>query len=38
MLQAYLAHRRDGETFHAFANRYSEAELAAMFAQIAEAA
>jgi ferredoxin-nitrite reductase len=38
MLQAYLAHRRDGETFHAFAGRHSDAELTAMFAVVAEAA
>jgi ferredoxin-nitrite reductase len=38
MLQAYLAHRRDDETFHIFAGRHSDAELTAMFARVAEAA
>jgi ferredoxin-nitrite reductase len=38
MLRAYLAHRRDGETFYDFAGRHSDAELSAMFAPVAEAA
>jgi ferredoxin-nitrite reductase len=38
MLLAYLAHRRDGEGFHAFTGRHSDAELSAMFTPIAEAA
>jgi ferredoxin-nitrite reductase len=38
MLQAYLAQRRGGETFHDFAGRHSDAELAAIFAPVAEAA
>jgi ferredoxin-nitrite reductase len=38
MLRAYLAHRRDGETFHDFAGRHGDAELTAMFAPTAEAA
>jgi ferredoxin-nitrite reductase len=38
MLRAYLAHRRDGETFHVFAGRHTDTELGAMFAPVAEAA
>jgi ferredoxin-nitrite reductase len=38
MLLAYLAHRRPAETFHAFAGRHSDAELAAMFGVVSEAA
>jgi ferredoxin-nitrite reductase len=38
ILRAYLALRRDGETFHAFAGRHSDAELTAMFAPVAAAA
>ena len=38
MLRAYLAHRRAGEGFAAFANRHSIAELAALFTPVAEAA
>jgi ferredoxin-nitrite reductase len=38
ILRAYLAHRRDGESFHAFAGRHSDAELSAIFAPVAEAA
>jgi len=38
MLRAYLAHRRDGESFHVFAGRHSDAELTAIFAPVAEAA
>jgi ferredoxin-nitrite reductase len=38
ILRAYLAHRDDGESFHGFASRHSDAELTAMFAPIAEAA
>ena len=35
MLRAYIAHRRDGETFHAFTRRHSDTELSAMFAPLA---
>jgi ferredoxin-nitrite reductase len=38
MLQAYLAHRRNGESFYAFAGRHSDVELCALFAPVAEAA
>jgi ferredoxin-nitrite reductase len=38
MLHAYLAHRRDGESFYDFAGRHSVAELTAMFTPVAEAA
>jgi ferredoxin-nitrite reductase len=38
ILRTYLAHRRDGESFYAFAGRHSDAELTAMFAPVAEAA
>jgi ferredoxin-nitrite reductase len=38
ILRAYLAHRRDGESFYAFAGRHSDAELIAMFAPAAKAA
>lgn len=39
LLRAYLAHRRDGETFFDFAGRHSDAELGAMLrAPVAEAA
>jgi ferredoxin-nitrite reductase len=38
ILRAYLAHRRDGESFYAFAGRHSDPELRAMFAPVAEAA
>jgi ferredoxin-nitrite reductase len=39
LLRAYLAHRRDGETFFDFAGRHSDAELSAMLsAPVAEAA
>ncbi len=31
MLRAYLAHRRDGETFHAFANRHAVDALVRLF-------
>jgi ferredoxin-nitrite reductase len=33
MLWTYLTHRRDGEGFHAFAARYDDASLAALFAE-----
>jgi ferredoxin-nitrite reductase len=32
MLRVYLAHRREGETFHAFAGRHTDSELIALFA------
>jgi ferredoxin-nitrite reductase len=39
LLRAYLAHRRDGESFFDFAGRHSEAELGAMLrTPVAEAA
>ena len=38
MLRAYLAHRRAGETFYAFAGRHSDGELAAMCAPLGVAA
>jgi ferredoxin-nitrite reductase len=39
LLRAYLAHRRDGETFFDFAGRHGDAELAAMLGTpVAEAA
>jgi ferredoxin-nitrite reductase len=38
ILRFYLAERRAGETFHAFAARHSDADLAAVFAQPAKAA
>jgi ferredoxin-nitrite reductase len=38
ILRAYLAQRRTGESFHAFAARHSDAELIALFAPVAEAA
>jgi ferredoxin-nitrite reductase len=36
ILRAYLAQRREGESFHAFAARHSDAELTALFAPVAE--
>jgi len=36
ILRAYLAHRRDGESFHDFADRHSRAELILLFAPVAE--
>jgi ferredoxin-nitrite reductase len=38
MLRGFLAHRRPGESFQTFANRHSIAELASLFAPVAEAA
>ena len=38
MLRVYLAHRRDGESFHAFAGRHTASELIALFAAVAKAA
>jgi ferredoxin-nitrite reductase len=38
IVQVYLAQRREGETFHAFAARHSDADLAALFAPPAKAA
>jgi ferredoxin-nitrite reductase len=38
MLRTYLAHRRDGESFHDFAERHSDDELRALLAPAAEAA
>jgi ferredoxin-nitrite reductase len=37
ILRAYLAHRRAGESFHAFAARHGDAELVAMLAPVAPA-
>jgi ferredoxin-nitrite reductase len=37
MLCVYLAHRRTGESFHAFAARHNDAELVTLFAPVAEA-
>jgi ferredoxin-nitrite reductase len=38
MLRAYLAHRRDSESFYAFVGRHGDAELTAIFAPVAVAA
>jgi ferredoxin-nitrite reductase len=38
MLRVYLAHRRTGESFHAFAARHNDAELVTLFAPVTEAA
>jgi ferredoxin-nitrite reductase len=38
ILQAYLAHRQEGESFYAFAGRHSIADLSAIVAPVAEAA
>ena len=38
MLRVYLAHRREGESFHAFAGRHTDSELIALFAAVATAA
>lgn len=38
MLQAYLQQRQEGETFHDFAGRHSDSELAAFLTPVAKAA
>ncbi|MBV9561970.1 MAG: NirA family protein [Bradyrhizobium sp.] len=38
LLRAYLAHRRDDESFYAFAGRHSDAELRAMLTPVSRAA
>jgi ferredoxin-nitrite reductase len=38
MLRIYLARRWEGESFHSFADRHGDAELAALFAHLAEPA
>jgi ferredoxin-nitrite reductase len=38
MLGVYLAHRRTGESFHAFAARHNDSGLVALFAHLVEAA
>jgi ferredoxin-nitrite reductase len=38
MLRAFLAHRRDGESFHNFVGRHSDADLTAIFTPVAKAA
>ena len=38
LLRAYLAHRRDRESFHDFAGRHSDTELSAMLTPVSQAA
>jgi ferredoxin-nitrite reductase len=38
MLRVYIAHRRTGESFHAFAARHNDSELLALFTRATEAA